>query len=57
MTTQTPSTAEIVKPLRIFFSQIFDSGSGSDSKTQDPAGVDTGSIATFVGKVPVDEWM
>jgi len=28
------------------FSQIFDSGSGSQSKTQNPAGADSGSVAT-----------
>jgi len=39
-----------IKLLRIgvHFSQIFDSGSGSDKKTQNPAGVNSGSVATFV---------
>jgi len=40
MTTQTPATAEIEKWLRVWFFQIFDSG--SERKTQNPAGVDSG---------------
>jgi len=44
MTTQTPATAEMEKWLRIrvVFSHIFDSGSGSERKTQNPVGVDSG---------------
>jgi len=41
MTTQTPATAEIKNWLRPGFSQIFDSG--SERKTQNPAGVDSGN--------------
>jgi len=44
MTTHTSATAEIEKWLRFGFSQIFDSG--SESKTQNPAGVDSASGAT-----------
>jgi len=45
MTTQTPATAEIEKWLQIRsdFSQSFDSGSGSERKTQNPAEVDSGT--------------
>jgi len=45
MTTQTPANAEMEKWLltRSGFSQIFDSGSGSERKTQDPAGVYSGN--------------
>jgi len=45
MTTQTPTTAEIENWLRVRFSQIFDSGSGSGSerKMQNPAGFDSGT--------------
>jgi len=45
MTTPTPATSEIEKWLRILsgFSQIFDSGSWSDRKTQNPAWVDSGT--------------
>ena len=47
MTTRTPATAEKEKWLRIQsgFSQIFYSGcaSGSERKTQNPAGVDAGT--------------
>jgi len=38
--TQTLATAENDKWLRVHFSQIFDSGSEPESKTQDPGGVD-----------------
>jgi len=47
MTTQTLATVKVEKWLRYGsgFSQIFDSGSGSGSerKTQNPAGVDSGN--------------
>jgi len=45
MTTQTPDTAEMEKwpRIRVLFSQIFDSGSGSEQKTQNPTGVDSGN--------------
>jgi len=42
---QTPATAEIKKLLRVQFFKIFDSG--SERKTQNPTGVDSGSMATF----------
>ena len=42
MTTQTPATAEIDKWPRVRFSQIFDSGSGSERKTHNSAGVESG---------------
>jgi len=45
-TTQTPAAAENEKWLRLRFSQIFDSGTGSERKTQDPAGVDSEFVAT-----------
>jgi len=50
MTTQTPATAEIEKWLRVRFSQIFDSG--SERKTQNPAGVDSrsGTISVTQGR-------
>jgi len=51
MTTQTPATAEIEKWLRVWFFQIFDSG--SERKTQNPAGVDSGSGPTS-GDFPLD---
>jgi len=43
-TTQTPAAPENEKCLqsRPDFSQIFDSGSRSERKTPDPAGVDSG---------------
>jgi len=56
MTAQTPGTAEMKEWLRCGsgFSQIFDSrsGSGSQRKTQNPAGVDSGtpdSVPPLVG--------
>ena len=57
MTTQTPATAEIEKWLRIRvrFSQIFDFG--SEKKTQNPAGVDSGTpdpVPTLV-KTKIDQ--
>jgi len=42
MTTKTPATAENEKWLRSGFSQIFASESGSEGKTQNPSGVDSG---------------
>jgi len=57
MTTQTPATAEIEKWLRIRarFSQIFNFG--SERKTQNPAGVDSGTpdpVPTLV-KTKIDQ--
>ena len=45
MTAQTPAPAEMEKWLQSWsgFSQIFDSGSGSERKTQNLAGVDSGN--------------
>ena len=34
------------------FSQMFDSGAGSEGKAQDPAGVDSGSVATSDAEDP-----
>jgi len=64
MTTQTPTNAENEKWLRIrvFFSQIFDSGPGSEQKPQNPAGVDSGSPDPVPNRVQAcnvnieDEW-
>jgi len=43
MITQTPATAEIESDSGSGFSEIFDSGSGSERKTQNPAGIDSGT--------------
>jgi len=44
--TQTPATAENIKWIRVHFSQIYDSASDPERKTQDLVGVDSGSVAT-----------
>jgi len=43
MTTQTQLLLKLKSDSGSVFSQIFDSGSGSEGKTQNPAGVDSGT--------------
>jgi len=48
MTTLTPATSVIEKlfRIRVRFSQIFDAETGSERKTQNPAGIESGYMAT-----------